>query len=143
MESKNQTNQVPTGQRGGKRKGAGRPKDSLTVKTREVAERLSVKGRTPLEVMMRTVNLLVDMADKPLGEKATAEEAAQHERTRLQHMMSAAGVAKDCAPYCHPRLSSVEVAGPNGNPIPVAAIVANATPDQAGQMYLDMVKGAE
>lgn len=73
--------------KGGARPGAGRKKGSLNRKTTEVANRLIESGGiTPLEVMLEA------MRD-------------HYENKRLDE---AAAIAKDAAPYIHPRLSSVE-----------------------------------
>ena len=74
-----------SGNRGGWRPGAGRKPGSATRKTREIAERAAAGGITPLEVM------LADMCDKFAAGDLDA----------------AADRARDCAPYMHPRLSSV------------------------------------
>lgn len=74
--------------RGGKRPGAGRPKGSenkATRKRREIAEAALEQGITPLEVMLQTMREKWEAGDK--------EGACQ--------------VAKDAAPYVHPKLSSV------------------------------------
>lgn len=72
---------------GGRRKGAGRKPGAATSKTREIADMAAAKGITPLEVMLEAMNSL--------------REAGELER--------AASVAKDAAPYIHPKLSSVEM----------------------------------
>lgn len=73
--------------RGGARKGAGRKKGSLTAKTRAIAEQAVQTGITPLEYMLK---ILAD------------ENANQARRDDM---------AKAAAPYCHPRLASVEHSG--------------------------------
>lgn len=70
--------------RGGARPGSGRPRGAATQKTREVADKASVDGLTPLEYMLQV------MRDKG------ADEAK-----RLD-------AAKSAAPYMHPRLSTVD-----------------------------------
>lgn len=81
--------------RGGKRSGAGRPKGAAARKTREIADRASAEGLTPLEVMLKA------MRDLANNEKWT----------------EAASIAKDAAPYMHPRLANVQHAGDPENPI--------------------------
>jgi hypothetical protein len=73
--------------RGGKRSGAGRKKGSATRKTREIADQAALLGITPLEVMLEVM------------------------RTRYQakDYDGACAVARDAAPYIHPRLSAVKV----------------------------------
>lgn len=71
---------------GGKRNGAGRKKGSATEKTREIANQAAAEGITPLQVMM---------------------EAMIEHRT-AGRLDKAAAIAKDAAPYMHPRLSYVK-----------------------------------
>jgi hypothetical protein len=71
---------------GGKRPGAGRKKGSATEKTREVADRLAAEEVTPLQVMMEVM----------LKHRAAGRDD------------KAAAIAKDAAPYMHPRLSYVK-----------------------------------
>ncbi len=78
--------------RGGKREGAGRPAGAVTRRTREIADRALAEGISPLEVMLSTMRWLY-------GEKKRTEACA---------------IAKDAAPYLHPRLSSIEATGKDG-----------------------------
>lgn len=73
--------------RGGARKGAGRKVGSSTKKTREIAEKALAEGISPLEVMLEAMRSFHGIGD----------------------MEKAASIAKDAAPYMHPRLSSVEM----------------------------------
>jgi methanogenic corrinoid protein MtbC1 len=70
--------------RGGRRQGAGRKPGSLSKKTREIAEKASEEGITPLEYMLGVMR------------DATADTALRFE------------AAKAAAPYIHPRLASIE-----------------------------------
>ncbi len=72
---------------GGPRKGAGRKPGAANQKTREIADKAVQKGITPLEVMLEAMNALRESGD----------------------LEKAAGIAKDAAPYIHPKLSSVEM----------------------------------
>lgn len=81
--------------RGGARQGAGRKRGSVTTKTREIAEKAMAEGMTPLEVML-----------KAMRQHADAERWDQ-----------AAVVAKDAAPYIHPKLAAVEHTGRDGGAI--------------------------
>ena len=74
---------------GGKRNGAGRKPGSATEKTREVADRVAKEGLTPLEVMI---------------------EAMRHYQAKGD-LDRAASIAKDCAPYIHPKLAAIEHSG--------------------------------
>lgn len=71
---------------GGARRGAGRPKGGTSQKTREIAMRAAAEGITPLEVMVQTMREFWEAGDKS----------------------AAAAIAKDAAPYMHPRLQSTE-----------------------------------
>ena len=78
--------------RGGKRPGAGRPKGKPSQKTiarLKIAERATAEGITPLEVMLRTMRALWD--------QDTADAK-----------LAACSIAKEAAPYLHPRLSAIE-----------------------------------
>lgn len=77
----------PKSGRGGARKGAGRKPGSTTKKTREIADRAAQLGITPLEVMLEAMNSLRNSGE----------------------LEKAASIAKDAAPYMHPRLSAVEM----------------------------------
>lgn len=92
--------------RGGARKGAGRPKGAATKRSREIADSESRKGVTPLEVMLKAMREHYDKND----------------------FDAAASIAKDAAPYMHPKLASTQHSGPNGGPIPVN--VSQLTDDQ-------------
>jgi hypothetical protein len=74
---------------GGKRAGSGRKRGSLAKKTTEVAQRAAEEGITPLEVMLKAMT-------------------AHYNARRYDE---AAAVAKDAAPYMHPRLSAMQVSG--------------------------------
>lgn len=93
--------------RGGARPGAGRKPGVLGRKTREIAKKAAEQGVTPLEVLIDTMRSLAELADKARG------------ANRVKLLMSAAGVAKDAAPYFHPRLASIEHTGDGGGPIQV------------------------
>ena len=72
---------------GGARPGAGRPKGSGTRKTAELALLVAGKGVTPLEVMLETMRSAWGKGD----------------------VSTACAIAKDVAPYMHPRLQSTEL----------------------------------
>jgi hypothetical protein len=83
--------------RGGLRPGCGRPKGARTVRLKKIAEKAALTGRTPLEVMLEAMRC--------------HQEAGNLDR--------AAAIAKDAAPYMHPRLHAV--AGADGVSIPPEA----------------------
>jgi hypothetical protein len=81
--------------KGGAREGAGRPKGATTKRSREIADRAALAGVMPLEIVLQAMRLYW--------------EAGNHDK--------AAAIAKDAAPYMHPRLTSVDVGGKPGTPI--------------------------
>ena len=83
--------------RGGKRAGAGRKRGSQTKRTRMIAMSAAKKGLSPIEVMLGAMRLLW-----------TQSERAPDEELKLKRAMEAASIAKDAAPYVHPRIASVD-----------------------------------
>jgi hypothetical protein len=81
--------------KGGKREGAGRPKGSLSRRTRAIAEKAAAEGITPLEVMIRAMRHFWQQATRgPVIDANLLKEAA--------------ALAEKCAPFMHPRLAAVE-----------------------------------
>ena len=81
---------------GGARPGAGRKKGSGNKKrSADLIARLHAEGPTPLDVMLNTMRAFWQMAQKPDG---TIDREKAH---------AAATIAKDAAPYVHPRLASI------------------------------------
>jgi hypothetical protein len=93
---------------GGARKGAGRKPGALTTKTRAIAEQAMADGILPLEVILHAMR--TKFADGDL--------------------IAAAALAKDAAPYVHPRLAAIEQSGPGGGPIPTKVIYQWAEPGE-------------
>ncbi|WP_210249742.1 hypothetical protein [Brucella pituitosa] len=91
--------------RGGKRDGAGRPAGAVTSKTREIANKASTDGLTPLEYML---NVLRDKSADPKDRMWAAEKAA---------------------PFVHPKLSSVEHKGDEDNPLQTVTRIELVAPD--------------
>lgn len=86
--------------RGGKRPGAGRKPGTVSEATRrrkEVAKQALSEGVSPLDVMLTTMRTLWDQATDDAGRVVNLGKA-----------MQANIVAKDAAPFLHPKLSSVE-----------------------------------
>ena len=75
--------------RGGARPGAGRPPGSKNQRSAEVARQAAEAGITPIEVMLSAM--------RDLWEEGTSEAKRE-----------AARIAKDAAPYLHPRLASID-----------------------------------
>lgn len=102
--------------RGGARPGAGRRKGTLNPRTRIMSE-LAAKvaagetGETPLELMLTVMNYLRDEAMRCEKEKTVLVDGSGDTRrvfgpTTLR--MMACEVAIKAAPFCHPKLSSIE-----------------------------------
>ena len=77
--------------RGGRRPGAGRPVGSKNQRTAEIARAAAEEGITPIEVMLGAMRDLW-----AIGTPEAKREAAE--------------IAKDAAPYIHPRLASIDQA---------------------------------
>ena len=75
--------------RGGRRPGAGRPIGSKNQRTAEIARVAAESGITPIEVMLGAM--------RELWAQGTPEAKRE-----------AAEIAKDAAPYIHPRLASID-----------------------------------
>ena len=78
----------PVGQ-GGARPGAGRPPGSKNQRSANVARQATEAGITPIEVMLSAMRELWEE-----GTSISKREAAR--------------IAKDAAPYVHPRLASID-----------------------------------
>src|SRR5215470_14941816 len=89
--------------RGGRREGAGRKPGSKLTKSQLVAAEAREAGISPLEVQLTTMRELWRRAHA--NGEMDADLAAQ-----------ACAIAKDCAPYVHPRLASIEHAGSGAAP---------------------------
>lgn len=79
--------------RGGARKGAGRPKGTPNRKTVQLQNDIEQSGLTPLEFMLQVMR-----------------DPEQDQGRRLH-------AANMAAPYCHAKLSSVELTGKDGAPM--------------------------
>jgi hypothetical protein len=118
---------------GGRREGAGRKPNALTKLTREIAERASTEGKTPLEVMldnMRHFQQVALDAEATIANLTAEElsgrklEPAEQFKMLLADVKKAAGLrqmahecARDAAPFMHARLAAVEHSGKDGGPI--------------------------
>ena len=84
--------------RGGARPGAGRRKGAATKRTRDIADKAAAEGTTPLEVMLGAMRALWEKATE--GKTVAADIAKE-----------AAAIAKDAAPYMHPKLTPTAAGG--------------------------------
>lgn len=92
--------------RGGKREGSGRKSGTANTKTREIADKAIVEGITPLEVMLKAMRSFVEAAEKMGNGKIEVVDGDVV--TQLTLLTEASKVAKDAAPYIHPRLAAVD-----------------------------------
>lgn len=127
---------------GGKREGAGRKKGALTTRTREIAEKATADGKTPLEVMLENMRHFQQVAhdaesaiagltvEEIGGEKMTPEDQFKF---LLAKVKNAAGLrqmahecARDAAPFIHPKLQSIAHTGEDGGPVKIVITPADA-----------------
>lgn len=87
----------PAGQDGGAKKATSA---KATPKRQDVSEKALADGVTPLEVMLGTMRAMWARA----GRSRKSEDKATYQA-------KAAGLAKDVAPYVHPRLTAVDHKG--------------------------------
>mgnify|MGYP000879311221 CR=1 FL=1 len=80
---------------GGAREGGGRKKGSSNLRTARVAHALMNSGKSPLEVMVEAM-------------RKVYEESGP---------VAAVPYAKECAPYMHPKIQSIEITGDEENPV--------------------------
>lgn len=138
MSENNQKKSKPTA-RGGKRAGAGRKAGAASKKTREIADKAAVAGITPLEVMMDTMREYhaKAMAIAPGAAIEVNEEAI----TRLGLLTEASKIARDAAPYMHPRLQAMELSGKDGAPLnpPTQILLTGAKLEEIAKRLADEV----
>ena len=76
------------------------------MKTREIADKAIAEGVSPLEVMLKAMRSFVEAAEKIGNEKI--ESVNGEVITQLGLLTEASKVAKDAAPYIHPRLAAID-----------------------------------
>jgi len=92
--------------KGGKRAGSGRKPGSANVKSREIADKAIAEGVSPLEVMLKAMRSFVEAAEKMgTGQLKVVDGEVI---TQLGLMTEASKIAKDAAPYIHPRLAAID-----------------------------------
>lgn len=94
------------GSRPGERRG-GRQKGTPNRRTSERMQALEAGGAMPLEIMLGAARTLW-------------AKAHEGDDVDLDMIERAGSMAKDAAPYVHPRLASVQHGGPGGGPIQIA-----------------------
>lgn len=85
--------------KGGNRKGAGRPKGGMNIKSAQIAIEAASKGITPIEVMLHVMRELFDRAQKSQS---------------TEDFVLAGTAAKEAAPYVHPRMASIDIGNKDG-----------------------------
>ena len=99
---------------GGKREGAGKPKNAATKRSEQAMHLAEEKGIDPVE-------MLLDLTK-------WAYEQFQASQTKDNADM-VKDYAKECAPYVRPKLSSVEAKGDAENPIRMVHKIVLSGPD--------------
>jgi hypothetical protein len=84
--------------RGGRRAGAGRKPNVPNRASADRERKVAASGATPLDVMLKAMRVLLALADESANDKKQYEH----------FIRAAAAIAKDAAPFVHPRLSTVE-----------------------------------
>jgi len=112
-------------QRGGARKGAGRPKGAkdhaklqLNAKIAKAMLEGSVTGGkiTPLEVLLKAMHYNWDVST-----------ATKDSEMKIACMREAANYAREAAPYLHARLASTELKGDPNKPLSVPNLIVTFT----------------
>lgn len=110
--------------RGGRRVGAGGKKGLPEKRHRLADARPQTRGilrkHNPLDVMVMTMNGFISAAEI-LGKDIV--KVNDRIVTQLGLLERASSIAKDCAPYMHPRLSNIEHSGTDGGAIQHAVTV--------------------
>jgi hypothetical protein len=88
---------------------AGRPTGSANKRSREILAEARERGIDPIQVLFAAIEHFMKRAKETTGEEQDG------------HMLSAVSVAKEAAPFCHPRLRAVELTS-SDNPPPAARI---------------------
>ena len=101
---------------GGRKKGTRntRTKDRLAILSRATAE-----GVTPLAVMLDNMRFFHSEAGELIAqlmglERLEGDAASSVLKTIMGARQAAQDAARDAAPYCHPKLASIEHSGPDG-----------------------------
>lgn len=118
--------------RGGKRPGAGRRQGVPNRRTTERMQAIEAGGAMPLEIMLGAARALWAKAHDGKGQVVD-----------LDMVERASSMAKDAAPYVHPRLASVAHTGPNNGPIQVADLTRASDEQLAAlEAFLGPLAGA-
>jgi hypothetical protein len=83
----------------------GRPKGAVNRRSREILAEAQERGVDPIQVMFEAIEHFMERAKETTGEEQDG------------HMLSAVSVAKEAAPFCHPKLRAIELTGRDGSPL--------------------------
>ena len=89
-------------QNGGARRGAGRRPGIPNKAAREQQARAKAQGWTPLEVMLYAMRFFFKKYQDEVAKGDQADERVVH-----KYLKFACTVARDVAPYCHPRVKRI------------------------------------
>ena len=109
---------------GGRRPGAGRPRNTPNKITLERQEQVIREKREPLDRMLEAMAKFEELASyyQPTTEGPTNKNA--NEAKFVEYLAKMADMAAKAAPYCHHRLASMVHTGPNDSAIRIEAINA-------------------
>lgn len=81
------------------------PKGSANKRSREILAEACERGIDPIQVLFAAIEHFMKRAKETTGEEQDG------------HMLSAVWVAKEAAPFCHPRLRAVELTSSDSPPV--------------------------
>lgn len=91
-----------------------------------IVEAALADGRSPLEVMLANMGYFQDRAERAFNiySALTTEERERPENRAVlklseDNRLTASGLAKEAAPYVHPRLAAIDVSGTEGGSMDV------------------------
>jgi len=99
---------LPTSKKKTYTRKVGRPKGSLNVLSRKIAEDAAKEGITPLELKLRLMRHFWTKATDKTGNI-----------TNEKYALAAADEGDKLMPFMHARFASIQHTGPNGGPIPL------------------------
>jgi hypothetical protein len=117
------------------RKTGGRQKGSRNKVMKAREAEIAASGQTPLEAMLDNMRFCHEAAAAILRKLIARETPLPDDFSEFSQLLKfrqiAQDAAKDAAPYCHPRLTSVEHKGEDGGPIQTVLKVVFVKPPNA------------
>ena|SRR3990167_1265294 len=92
----------------------GRPQGSKTFKSAEFARKAAEQFGWPVPVMLAEMSELYAEAQAIRSKKKSSATEKQRARKLGRE---AAAIARDAAPYCHPKLASIQHSGDEDHPL--------------------------